>query len=166
MPERAGPGGVLRELDEDALRSRLGRLEDVDAVAVCLLWGFRHPEHERRVADLVASERPGTHVSSSHETAGIFREHERCATTIVDAALSPILRGYLERLAGARRRDRTAGARGDALERRNRRRRHGRSTRLMDRAVRARRRRGWRRAARGGAAPWASTWAARRATSR
>src|SRR3712207_8748516 len=35
----------------------------------------------------------------SHETAGVFREYERCATTIVDAALSPLLRGYLERLA-------------------------------------------------------------------
>ena len=38
------------------------------------------------------------HVSTSHETAGVFREYERCATTIVDAALSPLLRGYLERL--------------------------------------------------------------------
>ena len=35
----------------------------------------------------------------SHETAGVFREYERCATTIVDAALSPLLRRYLERLA-------------------------------------------------------------------
>ena len=38
------------------------------------------------------------HVSTSHETAGVFREYERCATTVVDAALSPLLRGYLERL--------------------------------------------------------------------
>jgi len=29
----------------------------------------------------------------------VFREYERCATTVVDAALSPLLRGYLERLA-------------------------------------------------------------------
>ena len=40
----------------------------------------------------------GVHVSTSHETAGVFREYERCATTVVDAALSPLLRGYLERL--------------------------------------------------------------------
>jgi N-methylhydantoinase A len=39
------------------------------------------------------------HVSTSHETAGVFREYERCATTVVDAALSPLLRRYLERLA-------------------------------------------------------------------
>jgi N-methylhydantoinase A len=38
------------------------------------------------------------HVSTSHEAAGVFREYERCATTIVDAAVSPLLRRYLERL--------------------------------------------------------------------
>ena len=97
VPERTGPDGVLRPLDEEALREALDTL-DAEAAAVCLLWGFRHPEHESRVADLLAESRPGIHVSTSHETAGVFREYERCATTVVDAALSPLLRGYLERL--------------------------------------------------------------------
>jgi N-methylhydantoinase A len=97
VPERTGPDGVLRPLELEHLREALRELE-FDAAAVCLLWGFRHPEHERRVAELVRELRPEAHVSSSHETAGVFREHERCATTIVDAALSPLLRGYLERL--------------------------------------------------------------------
>src|SRR5919204_1760081 len=43
--ERTGPDGVLRELDEDALRAALRSL-DVEAAAVRLLWGFRHPGHE------------------------------------------------------------------------------------------------------------------------
>ena len=94
VPERTGPDGVLRELDEELLRERLGGV-DAEAFAVCLLWGFRHTEHERRVAALVGD---GAHVSTSHETAGVFREYERCATTVVDAALSPLLRRYLERL--------------------------------------------------------------------
>jgi N-methylhydantoinase A len=98
VPERSGPDGLLRPLDEEALREPVGQL-DVEAVAVCLLWGFRYPEHERRVAGLVEELHPAVHVSTSHETAGVFREYERCATTIVDAALSPLLRGYLERLA-------------------------------------------------------------------
>src|SRR4051794_33251674 len=52
--ERWGPGGGIRKLDEHALRERLDELEsEVEAVAVCLLWGFRHQEHERRVAELV-----------------------------------------------------------------------------------------------------------------
>jgi N-methylhydantoinase A len=98
VAERTGPEGVLRKLDDDALRAALDGL-DAEAAAVCLLWGFRHPEHERRVASLLGDSVPGIHVSTSHETAGVFREYERCATTVVDAALSPLLRGYLERLA-------------------------------------------------------------------
>ena len=103
VPERTGPEGVLRELDEEALRSALADL-DVEAIAVCLLWGFLHPDHERRAAELAAEELPGVHVSTSHGTAGVFREYERCATTVVDAALSPLLRGYLERLGERARR--------------------------------------------------------------
>jgi len=94
VPERCGPDGVLRELDADELRRRLGAVGDFDAAAVCLLWGFRHPEHERQCGELL-----DCHVSLSNEAAGVFREYERCATTIVDAALSPLLRRYLERLA-------------------------------------------------------------------
>src|SRR4051794_11306315 len=41
VPERIGPDGVLRPLDEDALRAALDGL-DAEAAAVCLLWGFRH----------------------------------------------------------------------------------------------------------------------------
>jgi N-methylhydantoinase A len=94
VPERTGPDGVLRELDEKLLRERLEGV-DAEAAAVCLLWGFRHPAHEERVAELLGDE---VHVSTSHATAGVFREYERCATTVVDAALSPLLRRYLERL--------------------------------------------------------------------
>src|SRR5918997_2291735 len=97
VPERSSVDGVLRELDEGELREALRGL-DCEAVAVCLLWGFRHPAHERRVAELAAEVLGSVHVSTSHETAGVFREYERCVTTIVDAALSPLLRGYLERL--------------------------------------------------------------------
>lgn len=98
-PERCGPDGELRPLDENELRSRLADLDpEVEAVAVCLLWGFRHPGHEGAAAAAAADVLPGAHVSVSHETAGVFREYERLTTTVVDAALSPLLRRYLERL--------------------------------------------------------------------
>jgi N-methylhydantoinase A len=100
-PERMGPDGVLRALEEDAAQ-RLA--DDVagcepEAVAVCLLHAYRHPEHEQIVRDALA-ERLGddVHVSLSHETVGTFREYERAATTEVDAALSPLLAAYLRRL--------------------------------------------------------------------
>jgi N-methylhydantoinase A len=96
--ERTAPAGVLEQLDEQALRHHLRDLQDVEAVAVCLLWGFRHPRHERLAAEIAAQELDGVHVSCSHETAGVFREYERCVTTVVDAALSPVLARYLKRL--------------------------------------------------------------------
>src|SRR3954465_11808997 len=61
--ERCGPDGVVEDLDEEALREALGEL-DVEAIAVCLLWGFRHHDHEQRAAALVPD---GVHVSTSHE---------------------------------------------------------------------------------------------------
>ena len=95
-PERCGPDGVLTELDRDALRRRVDAAPRFEAAAVCLLWGFRHPEHERACGAALDAE---VHVSLSNEAAGVFREYERCATTVVDAALSPLLRRYIERLA-------------------------------------------------------------------
>ena len=96
VPERCGPDGVLRSLDEEELRARIAAAGEFDAAAVCLLWGFRHRAHEVACGDVLGDD---LHVSLSHETAGVFREYERCATTIVDAALSPLLRRYLERMA-------------------------------------------------------------------
>ena len=108
VPERTGRDGVLRELDEDELRERIERAgetaaeqggEQLEAAAVCLLWGFRHADHERRAEELLEEALgEAVHVSTSHATAGVFREYERCATTVVDAALSPPTRRYLERL--------------------------------------------------------------------
>jgi N-methylhydantoinase A len=47
---------------------------------------------------VLADARPDLHVSTSHETAPVFREYERCATTVVDAATSPLMRIYLREL--------------------------------------------------------------------
>jgi N-methylhydantoinase A len=71
---------------------------DPEAVAVCLLHAYRHPEHERALGEALAERLPDVHVSLSHEAVGTFREFERAATTEVDAALSPLLRSYLRRL--------------------------------------------------------------------
>jgi N-methylhydantoinase A/oxoprolinase/acetone carboxylase beta subunit len=105
VPERMTPDGVLRALDDEgaaAVADAVAALEP-EAVAVCLLHAYRHPEHEQRLgAALRARLGDDVHVSLSHEVTATFREFERAATTEVDAALSPLLRRYLRRLvAGA-----------------------------------------------------------------
>jgi N-methylhydantoinase A/oxoprolinase/acetone carboxylase beta subunit len=100
-PERMGPDGVLRELSEDAAGALADQVAgcEPEAVAVCLLHAYRHPEHEQRLGEALRERLgDGVHVSLSHETVGTFREYERAATTEVDAALSPLLAAYLRRL--------------------------------------------------------------------
>ncbi|MBK5231883.1 MAG: hydantoinase/oxoprolinase family protein [Thermoleophilia bacterium] len=100
--ERNGPDGELTALSDE----ETARIADAvastgaESVAVCLLHADRHPGHERRIGE-ACKERfgDGLHVSLSHEVVGTFREYERAATTEVDAALSPLLAGYLSGLA-------------------------------------------------------------------
>ncbi len=100
--ERTGPDGVIEPLTSlDVLVDDIAAAKP-EAVAVCLLHSYRHPDHERAIGDALR-ERLGVHVSLSHEVVGTFREFERAATTEVDAALSPLLGRYLRRLLGAAR---------------------------------------------------------------
>ena len=96
-PERTGPEGPLRELTFAGARELAARVAaaEPEAVAVVLLHAYRHPEHERRLGAALREALPDAHVSLSHEVVGTFREYERAATTEVDAALSPLLAGYL-----------------------------------------------------------------------
>ncbi len=69
-------------------------------MAVALLHSYAYPQHERLLARLLAERLPPwTHVSVSSELVGTFREYERTATTVLDAALSPLVGSYLRRLA-------------------------------------------------------------------
>ena len=96
VDERMGPEGVLRELD-------LGSLPELDAeaVAVCLLFSFRDPSHERLVVEEVRRRLPDASVVASHEVAPEFREYERASTTAADAYLGPVTARYLGSLEGA-----------------------------------------------------------------
>jgi N-methylhydantoinase A len=103
-PERMTPDGPLRALDPGAaaeLAREIGAAGagGFESVAVTLLHAYRHPQHEQVLARALAEALPDVHVSLSHEVVGTFREFERASTTEVDAALSPLLGGYLRRLA-------------------------------------------------------------------
>src|SRR4051794_12378103 len=99
VAERMGPDGVLRELEglDDVVAAV--RSADVEAVAVCLLFAFLHPEHEQRVGEALREALPDVRVALSSRVLPEFREYERFATTAVDAYLGPKLAAYLRRLA-------------------------------------------------------------------
>src|SRR5439155_16831797 len=81
--ERLGREGVVAPLELESLPE----LEDIEAVAVCLLFSFRDSSHERAVAEELRRRHPGARVVASHEVAPEFREFERASTTAVDAYL-------------------------------------------------------------------------------
>ena len=94
--ERVGPGGrVLLRLTPAALcrvRRAVARARP-QAVAVCLLFAFANPRHERRVARALRG--LGLPVSVSHEILPEFREYERTSTIVVNAYLAPLVGRYL-----------------------------------------------------------------------
>ena len=102
LKERMGPEGEIEALDEEGLQTAISAIEEVEveAVAVCLLFAFMHPEHERRVGEVLREALPGVHVSLSSEVLPEFREYERFSTTAADAYLAPKLAAYLKNLAG------------------------------------------------------------------
>jgi N-methylhydantoinase A len=101
--ERIGPDGVVSALgaEEPERLAELLRESGAESVAICLLFSYLDPSHERQIAAHLRERLPGLHVSTSHEVLPRFREYERCSTTAIDAYLSPLLGRYLGRLGKA-----------------------------------------------------------------
>lgn len=100
--ERIGADGtVVTPLDLAHLRERLWAAFDAGlrSVAIVFMHGWRWPAHEQAAAAL-ARELGFTQVSVSHEVSPLMKLVGRGDTTVVDAYLSPILRRYVEQVAG------------------------------------------------------------------
>ena len=98
--ERMGSEGVVVPLDPASLRDAVTAVAaaEVEAVAVCLLFSFLHPEHELRVGEALQAALPRVRVSLSSELLPEFREYERCSTTVANAYLAPALSTYLDEI--------------------------------------------------------------------
>ncbi|MFH9214061.1 hydantoinase B/oxoprolinase family protein [Streptomyces globisporus] len=101
VPERIDAhGGTARPLELGPVREQLraAHAEGLRSAAVVLMHGYRHPAHERAVAE-AAREAGFTQVSSSHEVSPLIRLVPRGDTTVVDAYLSPVLGRYVDEVA-------------------------------------------------------------------
>jgi 5-oxoprolinase (ATP-hydrolysing) len=102
VEERVGARGeVLLALDESDLKQKLKtcRARGFRSVAIVLMHGYRFPDHESKVATL-AQEAGFEQVSVSHRVSPLMKLVGRGDTTVVDAYLSPILRRYVDQVAG------------------------------------------------------------------
>ena len=149
VPERCGPDGVLRGTGpRRAAAADRRRWPDSNRPPSACSGASAMSSTSVACGAALDSE---IHVSLSNEAAGVFREYERCATTVVDAALSPLLRRYLERLAARAVEAGLPGPRSCCRAAAWLRRRRG-EARIVDRALRSgRRRRGGRRRPQAGA---------------
>lgn len=98
LDERMGADGVpVREPDADQVERLVTEIEasGVESVAVCLLFSFVNPEHERRIGKAIRDRIPGIEVSLSHEVLPVYREFERTSTTTVNALARPLMDRYL-----------------------------------------------------------------------
>ncbi|MBI2918553.1 MAG: hydantoinase/oxoprolinase family protein [Chloroflexi bacterium] len=94
-------GDVLCPLNEDEVRRALAELIDeqgAEAVAICFLWSFLRPEHERRIQEMLSVQYPDVYVSASHEVAPVLGEYERTVSTVLTAYLGPRVSSYLHGL--------------------------------------------------------------------
>jgi len=93
-------GEVVVPLDEDAARAAIRELKaaGVEAIAVCFLFSFLRPDHEKRVLDLLAEEYPEAYACASSDVFPQIREFERVSTTVVNAYIGPKMKKYLNQL--------------------------------------------------------------------
>src|SRR2546421_4322962 len=99
--ERMGAGGevlVPREAERTRRALESASREGYRSAAIVLMHGYRHKEHERRIAEL-ARAIGYPQVSASHEVSPLMKLVSRGDTTVVDAYLSPILRRYVDGVA-------------------------------------------------------------------
>ncbi len=101
VDERIGAGGrVLNALNEESALSVLSALkaQDVDAVAVCLLWSIANSAHELRIGELLDQHLPDVPYTLSHQINPTLREYRRASSTSLDASLKPLMTRYMGQL--------------------------------------------------------------------
>lgn len=102
LPERLDyTGAVLKPLDMHALDAIIDSIamQGVEAVAVCLLYSFVNPQHERTVFQRIRQLGFDWPVALSSDVLPEFREYERASATTLEAYVRPVMARYVTKLA-------------------------------------------------------------------
>lgn len=95
-------GQVIKPLDSASLNDVLDDLRQhpYDAVAVCLLYSYINPDHERRIAEKIIQKGifAPHQIILSHQVLSEFREYERASTTALEAYVRPTVQNYIQQL--------------------------------------------------------------------
>ena len=93
-------GRIVTPLDTGALAATVAemRAAAVESIAVCFLFSFMNPIHERRAREVISQVWPEVPVSISSEILPEIREYERSSTVVIDAYVKPVMGAYFENL--------------------------------------------------------------------
>jgi N-methylhydantoinase A len=93
-------GEVEQPLRPDTVRELAERIRacGVASVAICLLYSFLYPAHERLIQEVLHHTLPGVPVLCSSDILPERREYERTSTTAISAYLAPAVTRYIERM--------------------------------------------------------------------
>ena len=94
-------GNVLVQLDVEQVKKAVRELVDeegIEALAICFLWSFRYPEHERAAGAAVQELYPDMFVTLSSEIYPRIREYERMNTAVLNSFVSAGAESYITRL--------------------------------------------------------------------
>jgi len=91
-------GEVLIELAEKEIQGLVKKIKRAkpESIAICLLFSFVRPEHEKHLEESLSS--LGVPLSVSHKILPEYREFERTSTVCINAYLQPLMGRYLKRL--------------------------------------------------------------------
>ncbi|HCX50778.1 MAG TPA: hydantoin utilization protein A [Bacillus sp. (in: Bacteria)] len=91
-------GEVYRMVDETSLYQAVHELKEkgVQSIAVCFLFSYLNPEHEKKAVEVIKEHFPEVYVSASHDIVPEFREYSRLSTTTLNAYLGPVMKTYME----------------------------------------------------------------------
>lgn len=94
-------GAEVVPLAADEVRraaEHLVRDKECEAIAICFLWSFANPAHEREARKIISEAYPDLYVDCSHEIVGLIGEYERFSTTVLNSYLRPEVENYISAL--------------------------------------------------------------------
>ncbi len=93
-------GAVETHVDGEALDEILDVLVQagVESVAVCLIFSYLNPAHERLVGERIRKRHPDLYLSLSSGILPQIKEYDRLSTTAVNAYVGPVYARYLRRM--------------------------------------------------------------------